>query len=39
MHNVLLSDYLNKDKISAAAKEIAQHLGKNEENTSRKWLV
>ena len=39
MYNVLLSDYLNKDKTSAAATEIAQQLGKNEENTSRKWLV
>ena len=36
MYNVSLSDYLNKDKKSAAVKQIAKQLETNEENVSKK---
>ena len=38
MYNVSLSDYLNKDETSTDVKEIAEQLGTNEENFSRKWI-
>ena len=36
LYNVSLSDYLNKDKKSAAVKQIAEQLETNEENVSKK---
>ena len=36
MYNVSLSGYLNKDKKSAAVKQIAEQLETNEENVSKK---
>ena len=36
LYNVSLSDYLNKDKKSAAVKQIAEQLETNEENDSKK---
>ena len=36
LYNVSLSDYLNKDKKSAAVKQIAEQLETNEENISKK---
>ena len=36
LHNVSLSDYLNKDKKSAAVKQIAEQLETNEENVTKK---
>ena len=39
LYNVSLSDYLNKDKKSAAVKQIAEQLETNEENVSKKSLV
>ena len=36
LYNVSLSDYLNKDKKSAAVKQIAKQLETNEENVSKK---
>ena len=39
LYNISLSDSLNKDKKSAAVKQIAEHLETNEENVSKKWLV
>ena len=36
LYNVSLSDYLNKDKKSAAVKQIAEQLETNDENVSKK---
>ena len=36
LYNVSLSGYLNKDKKSAAVKQIAEQLETNEENVSKK---
>ena len=36
LYNISLSDSLNKDKKSAAVKQIAEHLETNEENVSKK---
>ena len=36
LYNVSLSDYLNKDKMPAAVKQIAEQLETNEENVRKK---